>query len=533
MSTRVRPNPTRFVISTCQEALASAVRTLYQLHAHTSEQYYLRNQQAEKLIATWATCDLWMKLYPKGKKDEGFLSGKETDALALVKSSASKVRACIGESKALGNLDVIVGLNSFPEAFWPLPEKKPKKSSAVHPFPDLVIDRIIDFSSAADEDGSTWRATSLVSHAWNEATRRRMNASAFVTDYKYTSSLLLYSISHLSPDRHILSVRDLEIVLVNPNARTHKSFLACIDAIVSFSPLRRLQLGESAINATMLLKWIGRTSTLACLEINHCVFEGFGANSLSNNSAHQQLNSITWLTITDCSERSSAKGFISFLMKSVAPNLRFLDIRTSYNLPQLEDLSFYWKERSQWFSQLAKLKHLDVSYVEDLAFVAPLTSALHILEGSMSWQSPADLEAYHAALMSIPTLRVLAVEGCTRGDRTRLPPKNTDFYRTKGKNLTGLLIDSHFTHRFVLADIPKYCDQLTHLAVFCSTRGGSPTFGSADVRELVRKLPRLRKVAVHGRHDDMVNNVAEAVRAVGRFDLLCWRPSLPVSWWDS
>ncbi|KAJ3039794.1 hypothetical protein HK097_002735 [Rhizophlyctis rosea] len=143
-----RPNPlkaTRFVVELCQQALATSFQTLYQLHAITIHERFLRKQQAEKLIATWATCDLFLKLFPSENEEVG-----REQTLEFVKSLSGKVNACVEEVSEYESLEVLERcgrFESFPEAFWPLPKQETEQASnARPPLPELVVDQIVGLS---------------------------------------------------------------------------------------------------------------------------------------------------------------------------------------------------------------------------------------------------------------------------------------------------------------------------------------------------------------------------------------------------
>ena len=84
------------------------------------KQRFLRKHQAEKLIATWGTCDLWLKIFTKVPAFPG-QEVEVVDVLAETTSLSLKVKTCIEEVKATEEIPVFEStemLASFPEAFW-------------------------------------------------------------------------------------------------------------------------------------------------------------------------------------------------------------------------------------------------------------------------------------------------------------------------------------------------------------------------------------------------------------------------------
>ncbi|KAJ3050057.1 hypothetical protein HK097_008949 [Rhizophlyctis rosea] len=326
--------PACFVIELCQQVLATSFRTSYQLDAPSPEKRLLRNQQVKKLIATWGTCDLWLKLFP----GEGG-PGEDTDnVLPSVNWVSSKVEMTIEEIAALESMET-----------WGKNTK-------------------CQFGGAFDEEAA------LLEHA-TESLKR---------------------ITPLEMDRNI--------------------------------------------------------------------------------------------------ELPETSGFIYFILTRVS-TLRSLylaqDLMIPVSFPRLENPHFELWGNANPFLELANLKHLRIYGVKELALVAPLTTDLRILEGHIVCVDSAAIDAFHAALKLLPAVQVLAIMCDTFFGRDRPVPMHLDFYRSKGRTLTGLFSDAHVADVSIMECVAFHCEQLTHLAVSFPPDTSQSLIRAEELKILVHRCPKL------------------------------------------
>ncbi|KAJ3048040.1 hypothetical protein HK097_010933 [Rhizophlyctis rosea] len=473
----------RFVISLCQSAVASNIRTLHQLHALTPKERFFRNQQAESLFAAWGTCALWLELFRK-EADGGASSDSDAeeetpfDVGAVIDAISSKVKACVEEVGAYKDRKVFEAtdrFDSFPEAFWFSAEDKPdtNPNALPHPLPDLVIDGIVSY----------WQphSLSMASSAWSQAVSRTVASKATVESLSRASALLLYEMHYREFCGRKFGLRDLHLRLRYHHLSPRHAVLG---ALIVKTSLRRLRLSVLIVDAMMLLNWIAETPTMTHLELTSCTFDGsFDVNEPTLQTLCKQMTITTSIRMEYCYENRRCGGFISFLLTSLAPTLRSLTLYQNpldftLNVPKLDYLEFMDMSGSEPprlpLSDLPSLKHLRVHHLQELLATARLAPNLRVLEARLFLNTRKKVEKYYAALKILPNVEVMAVEpvdlSCAdRGFNYAFDFRKvkswhiSEFYNAKAKCLTGLLIDVNFTPLLVLECAGRHCKKLTHL----------------------------------------------------------------------
>ena len=101
----------RFVVSLCQDVIAATFHTLYQLYAISPEERSSRDRQAQKLVATWGTYEMWLQLFPS---DENSLSKLGTGTIDL----PPRIQKCVegvAKLKDVETCNMPERLSSFPD----------------------------------------------------------------------------------------------------------------------------------------------------------------------------------------------------------------------------------------------------------------------------------------------------------------------------------------------------------------------------------------------------------------------------------
>ncbi|KAJ3054936.1 hypothetical protein HK097_000293 [Rhizophlyctis rosea] len=392
-------------------------------------------------------------------------------------------------------------------------------------------------------DEAAFKSASLVCRAWNSAVRGEVDRKCHLSGMSRVFSRFLYETHSHTFSRRKTGLSDLHIDLSFGNARLPGSIVSIVEALAITSPLRNLHLSRVSIDSMRIVKLIAQCPALKHVGFSKCSFErGVDVEDHSVHLARQQLQQVTSAVIQGNSEWEWEEGdsFMKFLAGSLAPTLRSLvlsqQLHLTLDLPQLECLDFTLVPGSVALSSLPKLKHLRVEDNGSLKYVAPLTVDLHILEARMFWEMVEDYNDYYTALASLPALRVLDVEDFNRESPEALVPTEPHiaFYRRMGPSLRGFLIDVKSTHRPLLWCVGVHCRQLTHVGICCGSPEGPPLIGVDDITAFVRGCAKLRKVSVYGWNQDLVQEVAAALREVEGVDLLVGRTCPQVtSWWFS
>ncbi|KAJ3057485.1 hypothetical protein HK097_004005 [Rhizophlyctis rosea] len=538
----------RFVISLCADALAMSLRTLYQLHATTPDERSLRDKQAEKIVATWRTCELWLQLFPFWNSGTGREKFAEK-VTAATDTLPSKLEACIeaiAKLKDTETYDLVSASRALPDVLMSLtpPPGKPfaKSLNKSTQFPDIVIKNIINWVQPSlrrqIQDTPKLSTLSLVSTAWNKAVKSKLASDLFTMEEDNVIALYIREAHFrtLSPSKR----RPVNLSIEESGYKGYERDNNDVRLNVSIRGLgaicwvRALDIWNLELNAMTVVEWIAHSSSLTDFGLQRCKISGsVNLEDDHAQSAAQHLKKCVAARMTDNTEDAILRRpfknievitLTSFVMQSFDSTLRSLELKQSLHyetvltLDGLQFLDYHHTENQISFPHLPALKHLRIESIAALFYMAPSTPNPRLLDGVIWVDRDPHPDGIYAALKSLPSLPVLALSYYHDHNWFRIKRFSNSvikYLREKGSNLTGLSLSLKTMPTSVFECVALQCPELTHLVIdFPDVEG----LKAIVMRKYTRTCPKLRKIGLGGPFDD---DAREWIRKLSE-DLNAW-----------